>query len=100
MPHPPLGILDITLVAGNDVNMDMEYTLPGRRPYIHADIVAVRAELLVQQLAFLGYQLRARMNLIRRKVKIAGNVATWDDHGMTRAHRVAVTGTVSKLILP
>ena len=39
MPHVPLGIFDIPLVAGNDVNM--EDTLPGRLPHIYADIVAV-----------------------------------------------------------
>ena len=41
MPHIPLWIFDITLVAGNDVNMDMEDTLPGRLPHVYADIVAV-----------------------------------------------------------
>ncbi len=55
MPHAPLRIIDITLVAGNDVNMDMEDTLPGRRPNINADVVAVGFELLVQQPVLLGY---------------------------------------------
>ncbi len=41
MPHVPLGIFDITLVAGNDVNMGMEDALPGRLPHVYADIVAV-----------------------------------------------------------
>ncbi len=37
MPHVPLGFFAITLVAGNEVNMDMEDTLPGRRPHVCAD---------------------------------------------------------------
>ena len=48
MPHVPLGIFDITLVAGNDVNMDMEDTLLGRRPHVYADIVIAGVELRVQ----------------------------------------------------
>lgn len=47
MPHPPLGILNITLVAGNNVDMDMKDTLPGRRPHVYADIVAIRVKFLI-----------------------------------------------------
>ena len=47
VPYAPLGIINITLIAGNDVDMDMKNTLPGRSPDIHADVVAVWLELLV-----------------------------------------------------
>ena len=63
MPHASLGILDITLVAGNDVNMDMKNTLPGRGPNINANVVAVRLELRVQQPALLGDQRHAGLDL-------------------------------------
>ena len=99
MPHAALGILDITLVAGYDVNMDMEYTLPGRRPHVNADIVAVGLELLVQQFSFLGNQLHAGVDLLRRQLKKAGHMAFGDNQGMTRAHRVTIARTVSKFAL-
>lgn len=94
MPYAALWILDITLVAGNDVNMDMEDTLAGRRPNVYADIIAVGFELIVQQAALLGYQLHAGLDLFGRQVEKTGDMSTRDDQGMTRAHRVAVTRAV------
>ena len=99
MAHAPLGILDITLVARNDVNMDMEYTLPVRRSYVNADIVTIRLEFLVQSHALLGDQPHAGIDLFGRQVEKAGDMATWDNQGMARAHRVGITRTVSKFML-
>ena len=99
MPHAPLGILNITLVAGNDVNMDMKDTLPGRRPYVNADIVAIRVKLLINEFFFLVNEVHAGSHLFRRQVEKAGDMTTRDDHAMTRAHRVGVAGTISKFIL-
>jgi hypothetical protein len=66
MPHSPLGILYITLIARDDVNMDMEDALPGCRPDINADVVTVGTELLVQQLSLLVYQRHTGVNLFWR----------------------------------
>ena len=66
MPHAPLGILDIPRVAGNDVNMDMVDTLPGRWPHVYADIVAVRLELLVDALLLIPNQVHAGGDLFKR----------------------------------
>lgn len=99
MAHAPLGILDITLVARNDVNMDMEYTLSGRRSYVNADIVTIRLEFLVQSHALLGDQPHAGIDLFGRQVEKAGYMATWDNQGMARTHRVGITRTVSKFML-
>ncbi len=63
MPHTSLGIFNITLITGNDVNMDMEDTLPSRLPYVNADVVAVRFKLFVQQLSLLVYQRHAGVDL-------------------------------------
>lgn len=54
MSHAPLGVLNVPLVAGNDVNMDMHDALSGRWPYVDANIVAVGAELLVDELFLLA----------------------------------------------
>ncbi len=88
MPHTALGIFNITLITGNDVNMHMEDTLPSRRPYVNADVVAVWFKLFVQQLSLLVYQRHAGVDLFWCQLKKAGNMATRDDHRMTRAHRV------------
>ena len=98
MPHAPLGIIDITLVAGNDVNMDMQDTLPGRRPNINADVVAVGIKFLVQQAALLGYKRHAGVYLFGRQVEKAGDVTTRDNQRMPRAHCVAITRAVRKFI--
>ena len=98
MPHPSLGIIDITLVAGNEVNMDMEDTLPSRRPNINANVVAVGLELIVQQPALLGYKPHAGIDLFGRQVEKAGDMTTRDDHRMTRAHRVAIPRAVRKFV--
>ena len=98
MPHAPLGIIDITLVAGNDVNMDMKNTLFGRRANIHANVVAVGLELLVQQPALLGYKLHAGVDLFGCQLKKAGDMATRDDHRVTRAHRVRIARAVRQFV--
>ena len=66
MAHATLWILNITLVARNEVNMDMEYTLPGRRSNVYADIVSIRLEFLVQSRALLGDQPHAGIDFFGR----------------------------------
>lgn len=95
MAHSPLGILNVSFVAGDEVNMDMEDTLPGRRSYVDADIVTIRLEFLVQSHALLGDQPHAGMDLFWRQIEKAGHMATRDNQGMARAHRVGITRTVS-----
>lgn len=99
MPHAPLGILDIPLVTGNDMNMGMPDTLPGRRPYVNTDVIAIRAEFLVQQLALLCYQRHAGVDFFRRQVEKAGHMPFRNHQGMTRAHRVSITRAVRKLVI-
>lgn len=99
MAHAPLGIFDITLVARNEVNMDMEYTLPGRLSHVNADVVTIRLEFLVQSHALLGDQPHAGIDLFGRQVEKAGYMAPRDNQGMARAHRVGITRTVSKFML-
>src|SRR3989338_4499647 len=99
MAHTALGILDITLITGNDVNMDMQDSLSSRRPYVNADVVTIRLEFLVQSHALLGDQPHAGVDLFGRQVEKAGYMATWDNQGMARAHRVGITRTVSKFML-
>ena len=99
MAHATLGIFNVPFVTGDDVNMDMEYALAGGRSNVNADIVTIRLEFLVQSHAFLGDQLHAGMNLLGCQVEKTGNMATRDDQGMARAHRVGITRTVSKFML-
>jgi len=99
MAYTTLGILDIPFVAGDEVNMDMEYALPGCLPHVNADVVAIRLEFLVQPHALLGDQPHAGIDLFGRQVEKAGYMATRDDQGMARAHRVGIARTVSKFML-
>ena len=99
VPYTTLRVLYITLVTGNDVNMSMQDTLAGRRPYVNADIVTIGLKFLIQQLAFLGYQLHAGSDLFGCQVKKAGNMALWHHDCMARAHRVAVTCAIRKFVI-
>jgi hypothetical protein len=99
MPHTALGIFDIALITGNDVNMDMEDTLPSRRTYVNTDVVAVGFELFVQQLPLLVYQRHAGADLFGSQLKEAGNMATRDDHRMAGAHRVRIARAVRQLVI-
>lgn len=98
MAHTALGILDITLVARNEVYMDMEYTLSGRLSYVNADVVTIRLEFHVQSHALLGDQPHAGIDLFGRQVEKAGYMAPWDNQGMARANRVGIARTVSKFM--
>lgn len=99
MPHTALGIFNITLTTGNDVNMDMEDTLSSRWTYVNTDVVAVGFEFFVQQLSLLVYQRHAGVDLFGSQLKKAGNMATRDDHRMTRAHWVRIARAVRQLVM-
>ena len=98
MPHTALWIFNITLIAGTDVNMDMENTLSCRLPDVNADVVTVGFKLFVQQLSLLVYQRHAGADLFGCQIKKGGNMATRDDHRMTRAHRVRIARAVRQFI--
>ncbi len=99
MPHPTLGILNVPFVAGDDVNMDMEDTLPGRRSDINADIVAIRIKPLVNAFFFLFNEVHAGSHFFRCQVEKANDMPTWDDQDVPRTRRVGVTSTESKFML-
>jgi hypothetical protein len=92
MPHSPLGVLNISLVTGDDVNMDMQDTLASCRSYINPDIITIRIKLLINKV-------HTGCDFILRQVKNLSNMAFRNYHSMPRAHRVAITSTVRKLII-
>jgi hypothetical protein len=96
MPHAPLGILYITLITRDDMDMNMEDTLPGRRPHVNADIVAIRVKFLVDSLFFIFNQVHTGRYLVLCQLEKASHMAIRDDQGMARAHPVGITGTVGK----
>ncbi len=98
MPHPTLGILHIPLVTRDDVDMDVEDTLPGRGPHIDADIVAIRAEFRVQLRFFLLDEGHAGSNFFRRQVEKAGDMPARDDQGVSWARRIGIAGAVGQIM--
>ena len=99
MAYAPLRIFDITLVAWNEVNMDMEDTLTCRRSYVNADIVTIRLEFLVQSPALLSDQPHAGIDFFWRQVEKAGHMATRDNQCVARARRIGISCTVRKFML-
>ncbi len=98
MSHAPLGVLDIPLVTGNDVDMDMENTLPGSWPHVNPDIVAIRVKFPVDALFLLINQFYAGRHLILREVEKARDMPLRDDQHMARTDRIGVMGTVCELM--
>lgn len=99
VPHASLGILDVPFVAGDDVDMNMEDALPGRRSHINADIVPIRIELLIEVFFFFFDEPHAGSHFFRCQVEKAGDMPARDDQGVSRTRRVGVTSTVSKFML-
>ena len=99
MPHPSLGILSVPLIAGNEVNMDMKDALPGRRPYVDADVVAIRIKFLIKASFLLFYDIHAGSHFFIRQFEKAGDMPTRNDQGMPRTRWIGVTGAESKLML-
>jgi len=80
------------------MNVRMENTLPGRRSHVNTNIVSIGIELLVQLLTLRAYQFHAGVNFFGRQIKKAGDMAAWNNQGMSRTHLVGITGTKSQLI--
>ena len=53
LPHAPLRPRGITCVTGNQMDVDVEDTLPRGRTYINADVVAVGFEFVIQCCSYL-----------------------------------------------
>lgn len=98
MPYPSLGILNVSFVAGDDMNMDMKNALPGRGSDIDADIVAIRIELIVDEGFFLFDEVHTGRHFFRRQVEKAGYMPTRNDQGVSRTRRVGVAGTECKFM--
>lgn len=88
MPYTTLWILNITLITWNDVNVNMEDALPGGRPNVDADVVAVRFKLFAQQLLLLVDQRHAGVDLFGRQFEKAGNMTMRYDQRMPWTHCV------------
>ena len=98
MPHPALGVFHISLVAGNNMDMDMKYALTRGGANIHSDIVAIRAKLTVYQLLFPLDKVHTGNHFLGGQLKKAGDMSSGYDHRMSRADRIAVPGAVGELI--
>lgn len=99
MPHPALGFFNIPFVAGDDMNVDMEDALSGRRAHIDADVVAIRFERIIKMFFFLFDEMHAGRDFFRCQVEETGDMPTRDDQCVPRTHRVGVACAVSKLML-
>lgn len=79
MAHPPLGVLNISFVAWDDVDMDVKDALASRLSHVDADVVAVWFEFIVEQFLFLLDELHAGSDFFCCQFEEAGDMATRDD---------------------
>lgn len=99
MAHTALRIHNVSLVAGNEVDMHMKDALPGCRPHIHADVVSIRSEFFVYPFLFFLDQAHAGRDLGWSQFKEAGDMPTRNNQGMARADWIGVAGAIGKLML-
>jgi hypothetical protein len=78
----------------------MEDTLPPGLVYIHADVVAIRTEFVIDSHAFLRQELHTGARLFRGEIEKICTMPKRYDQGMARTDRVAVALTIGQLIAP
>ena len=100
MAHAALRIRRIARIARNQVNVDMEDTLPCGRTHVHADVVAIWIELSIQNQPLGRDQLHTSCHLFRGEIEDTGTVPKRHDQGMTRTDGVAVARAVRQLVTP
>jgi len=98
MAYPSLGVLNISFVAWDDVNMDVKDALASRLSHVDAYVVAVWFELFIEQFLFLFDELHAGSDFFRCQLEETGDMAARDDQSVTRARGVGITRTESKLM--
>jgi len=99
MPHSALGVLNVSFIAGDDVDMDMKDALSGGRPHIYADIVSIRIKLLVEAFFFFLNKTHAGSDFFCCQVEKTGDMPTRDDQGVSRTRRIGIASTESKFML-
>src|SRR5256885_5164027 len=86
-PDSPLGIWNISLVAGNQVHVYVHAGLPPGFPDVHPDVIAVRSMLLLDNPLRLVQQRKYGVLFFFRHVEKAADVASRDNQDMTAAER-------------
>ena len=98
MPYTSLGILDITQVARNDVDVDMKNALPGGQPHVNPDIVAIWVEFPINTFFLIINKFHAGRDLVRRQVEKARDMPLRDDQGVAGADGIGIAGAVGKRV--
>ena len=81
------------------MNMNMRYRLSRERAYIHADIITIRIEFLVNTLFHPVHKLPDCRFFFRRGIEVFGYMSMRNDQAVARIHGVTVIAYKSQFIL-
>jgi len=95
--HPAPRILHIPGIPWDDVHVQVHHRLPGSLADVHADVVAVGTEPLVEEPFRLPHERQQCDLLFVRRLEEAGDVPERDDQQVAGAHRILVIAGVAEI---
>lgn len=98
-PHPAPGILHITGVPRDEVDVQVHHRLSGGRAHVHADVVAVGVvETVIEQPFCLSAERQQCGLLLVRRLEEAGDVPEGDKQQVAGVHRIFVVVGVAEIV--
>ena len=94
--NPAAGLLDIALVAGDEVDMGMGHGLAGGGLDVDPYIEPIGVELLLEDGFDLVQQDEAVRLLLEGQIEVIGNVPGGDHQGMPLAHRKPIKNRIDR----
>lgn len=96
--HSSPGVTNVSHVARDDMDMQMEYGLASSAADIEAHVEATRLEPLTDHNPRLFQQLPQREFLLGIRMKIVRDMSEWDQEHVPFADRVTVPTSVTKIV--
>jgi len=87
MPHPSCWIIHVSIIPGNDMNMDMAYGLTGCMSNIESYIESIRVIFIHKEGFYPGHQFPDILHLFWSHIEVVRNVPFRDDQHMSSADR-------------
>ncbi len=88
--HPALWLLHIPFIPWDHMQMQVHHALPGRRPDVHPDIIAVGGIPLIEQPTGIMDESQEGGLLSFGRLKKRGHVPEGDEEQVAGAHRIEV----------
>jgi hypothetical protein len=98
-PHTALRLVHISLVARDQMDVNVHDGLASRLANVHTNVEASRLQLRVEPCLGSVHQLECRIEFLLGESEEIRNMAEWNDQQMTFADGVAVIASEAELVL-